>query len=298
MASPPGAGGYVKKGGVIMRRVWMYVLALSISAGVSSLYPQAAPSWIPQGDLSGAYRVYDIFEIPNTNIVIAVGQRVYRSYSGYYYYGPAIWRSTNGGVTWSRRLALPTDGGYYWHAFHNIAYDSSRNMLFTACDTRDNYNYQTVWYSDDYGENWHPIYHPSIIGIAGADYCAVLDGKLYVFYPWQHVGMVYHTPLLLALDYSDPNPDNWVWYLVKQYPQISSDGDFYWGKLAVKDGKLYVIGKDKETDAIRIYTYEPSKLNSSMKRLGTVGEFRAYYEAHASELSSAMNPDSTGTTQR
>jgi len=271
---------------------FLLTMVLAVNMG---LYAQAGPTWVPQGNLPYARVIKDIYEIPGTDIVIAVGQRADGSHEE-----PSIWRSTDGGHTWSWwgwNFPNHGDDEAIWYTFHQISYDTSRNILLSTCGGgAGDWQPRTVWYSNDYGESWHYVNHPYyLVGDGDAASSVILNGKLYVIYEKLIGGTFYDSPILLALDYYDPNPDNWTWYFVRQYPQLDINGTHstFWGVLAVKDGKLYVVGKDKNTDAIRIYTYEPSKLEATMQRIGTVAEMREYWEKLKDGLSNETPSDST-----
>ena len=120
---------------------------------------------------------------------------------------------------------------------------------------------------------WHYIYHPSFLDVGDAFSCAIYDSLLFVLHGQCSGGIIYHSLVLLALDFSDQNPQNWTWYFVRYYPELYFEDNRYEGFLIkVKNDNLYVFGKAKGVNGIRIYKYNIPNVLSKMKRLGTVKE--------------------------
>ena len=223
------------------------------------------------GDLDRAYKIFDILEIPNTNIVIAVGQ-----ISGWIWHG-GVWKSVDGGHTWTRKA-------HYGDAvFYMLQYDTLKNIIFSVGKVRD-----FLIYSTNYGEQWHEIYYPYFIGEWAARSSVLISGKLYVgFYTW--VNGRYYSPVLIRLDYSDPNPNNWYWELINQYPELNDTAGIF--RLVYKNNKLFVFGEDKGGNGIRIYTYDISTLDKMAKPIGTVAEMAQYWKKRKEELADNKRPN-------
>jgi len=226
---------------------------------VANIQGEEPPAWYPLGDLPSAIQIWDIIEIPGPPgmdaILIACGKK-----SGD---NMQIWRSLDRGTTWE--LSNIYNGG--WGCLMRLVYDSTINALFSVGYAN---GYYTVRYSTDYGSNWYPIAHPVVLREADAIDAVILDHKLYVAYNYWSAPF----GLLFRLDISSSDPGNWTWEFVMQYPQITEIQ-----KLLVKDGKLYVFGKDRDNNAIRVFTYDPGKLDHLAKRIGTIKEVEARWKS-------------------
>ena len=209
----------------------------------SNLFAQEPPSWLQTGNLQSAYNVRDFLEIPNVNVILACGKY------DYYSNGNGIWKSTDGGVTWALK-GTSTHGTLY-----QFAYDSLNHKIFVCGNGGPN-----LFYSLNYGDNWASISNPVVGG--GASYSIQIIGqKLYVAFH----DNTFYSALLYRLDFSDPDPANWFWEFVMQYPQLD-----HIMRLTVKDDILYIFGKDKTTDGLRIFTYDPTAARRPARRMETV----------------------------
>ena len=255
------------------RGMFIGVFLLLLIFSLSNVWAQSGPSWLIQGNLQEAEIVNDFLEIPNTNIIIAAGRR----YNRY----PAIWKSTNSGVTWTRKY-------YSWSSTNGVvqlAYDANKNIIFGAIGHHiwDHY-WESIIYSTDQGENWNTIIHPGMLGDgAGASSILFHNNKLYVAYKDYHYennpNFEMYSAMLFRIDVSDYNPSGWYWEFLMQYPEMD-----YIMRLAEKNGKIYVFGKDKNSNAIRVFTYDTQTLDRMAVRIGTVEEVRQQVEQYQAQL--------------
>ena len=267
--------------------IFLFIFVLALSNGLA----QSGPSWLIQGNLQDAYRVWDFLEIPNTNIILACGQD-----DPSWGIWAIIWKSTNGGYTWHKVLSeyQASEG------FVQFAYDQNKNIVFVcAGQLNNNMEWKSIYYSTDQGENWTSIVHPPTLGNhAGARSIVLLNNKLYIAYLDYHTengnnwGM--YSAMLYRIDVSDYNPSNWYWEFLMQYPELD-----YLMRLAEKDGKLYVFGKDWNSNAIRVFTYDTQTLDRMAVRIGTVEEVRQQVELYQAQLAQQSKespaPDNTTT---
>ncbi|NOX38322.1 MAG: exo-alpha-sialidase [Calditrichaeota bacterium] len=253
---------HLKQIGVVIFILFLWVMGL---------FAQEGPAWLPMGDLYQAEKIWTFLEIPNTSIVLAGGR-----YGGE---GMGIWKSTDGGQTWSLKLKK-----YYTkEGVRQLIFDDKKNIIF-ACISNISRDYKdlpwkSLWYSDDLGETWNYIYHPTNLGAqAGIHGMALIDNKLYVAFEenrtengndwWIYSAMLYR------LDISDHDPDNWYWEFVMQYPDLN-----YIMRLTENNGKLYVFGKDYNRDAIRIFIHDVQMLNTSSVTLGTISKIASQVQS-------------------
>ncbi|APF19658.1 glycosyl hydrolase BNR repeat-containing protein [Caldithrix abyssi DSM 13497] len=258
----------------------------SIFAG--QLLAQSGPAWLQQGNLQYADKIWAFLEIPNTNIIFA-GGRSDRDEAG-------IWKSTNGGQTWEQKLRK----WYSSEGVRQFAFDESRNLIF-ACISNVNGGYdlewKTIYYSDDLGETWKYIYHPAQLGYrAGAHSIVLLNNKLYVAFEDRHPenGNDYqyiYSADLLRLDISNANSDYWYWEHCMHYPELD-----YIMRLSVKDNKIYVFGKDKETDGIRIFIYNTETMGKTASNLGTIQENEKTIKLLKQQQAAFNEEQTSGTT--
>ncbi|RMD92842.1 MAG: exo-alpha-sialidase [Calditrichaeota bacterium] len=237
-------------------------------------WSQVGPSWLIQGNLQDASQIRDFLEIPNTNIIIAAG----RKWSDQ----AALWKSTDNGNTWNKKYEK-------WAASNGavqLEYAEAKNVIFAGFGDAvwGQLTWVSIVYSTDQGETWIEITHPAMLGDhAGANSILLLNNKLYIAYRENHSengnSWGIYSAMLFRIDVSDVNPSNWVWEFLMQYPEL----DFI-TRLADKDGKLYVFGKDKNSDAIRIFTYDPQTLDRMASRVGTVEEVRLQVEKYQAQL--------------
>ncbi len=259
----------LKKGGIKMSRMVKVMAIMVIVGGI--LNAQSGPSWLQMGNLLGAYEIFDILEIPNTNVVIAAGLVSDWSWHG------GVWKSVDGGHTWTRKAYY---GGL---GFYNLQYDTLKNIIFALGDIR-----YFLIYSTNHGEQWHEIYYPYFIGDGAAMSSVLVNGKLYAgFYTWMNHR--YYSPVLLRLDYSDPDTNNWYWELICQYPELQDTAGVF--QLLYKDNKIFVFGEDKGGNGIRIYTYDISTLDKMAKPIGTVAEMAQYWKKRKEELADNKRPN-------
>ncbi len=272
------------------RGMFIGVFLLLLIFSLNNVWAQSGPSWLIQGDLQDATIINDFIEIPNTNIIIAAG----RSYNKY----PSIWKSTNSGVTWTRKY-------YSWSSNYGVVqleYDNNKNIIFGALGQYvwNHFSWKSIIYSTDQGENWNTITHPASLGeYSGANSILLLNNKLYIAYwPNHPENGNYHwgdySAMLYRIDVSDYNPSNWYWEFLMQYPELD-----YLMRLAEKDGKLYVFGKVWNSNAIRVFTYDTQTLDRMAVRIGTVEEVRQQVEQYQAQLAQQAKenpaPDNTTT---
>ncbi|RMF54403.1 MAG: hypothetical protein D6748_16455 [Calditrichaeota bacterium] len=244
---------------------------------------QSGPSWLIQGNLDGATKIWDFIEIPNTSIIIAGGLAGDNA---------AIWKSTNGGLTWTRKF-------YVWHSHWSqrgiaqFAYDGVKNIIF-ACSALNysHLDWLSIHYSIDQGETWTSLVHPEILGQnAGAFSILLLNNKLYIAYqedrPENGNNWNIYSAMLFRLDVSSVNPSDWVWEFLMQYPELD-----YIMRLAEKNGMLYVFGRDKASNAIRVFTYNTQVLDNMATRIGTVEEVRLQVEQYQAQLAQQEDKNS------
>lgn len=259
---------------LIGRGRWVHMGLLLMLIASPKMIAQSPPAWQPMGDLSDAEFVYDIFEIPNTNIVLACGQRASYSYF-------AIWRSDNGGATWSR----VADG--YSGELYRFLYDGPKHLIFSYGSTSNSYNGICVFFSNDNGATWTGIYNPPILETSNA-VSGVIDTTsqyIYLIFYVTHPGgpddgyFGYH-PELWRLNYSDPDPNNWTWEFLMIYPEGEVSGTNIRPTIALKDTILYAFMKDDINPGLRIYTHSINQLGSKAKIVCSISEAAEYFNAH------------------
>ncbi len=245
-------------------RYLQHVMILLVFILSVSLLAQSGPAWLQQGNLRYADKIWAFLEIPGTDIIIA-GGRSDRDEAG-------IWKSTNGGQTWDQKLRK----WYTSEGVREFAFESARNLIF-ACISNitggNDLEWKSIYYSDDLGETWKYIYHPAKLGYrAGAHSVVLLDNKLYVAFEDKHPengndNQYIYSADLLRLDISNANPDYWYWEQCMHYPELD-----YIMRLTVKDNQIFIFGKDKDTDGIRIFIYNPQTMGKAAINLGTLKE--------------------------
>ena len=171
-------------------------------------------------------------------------------------YGDGVYKSIDGGINWTHWGINPGAGTLY-----QFAYDSLNNKLFVCGDAANH----TIFYSINFGSNWYSIASPIQIGGGWAYSIKILGQKLYVAFKEKLGNLQFYSALLYRLDFSDSDPANWFWEFVMQYPQLD-----HIMRLAVKDDILYLFGKDKTTDGLRIFTYNPAADGRQARRMENV----------------------------
>ncbi len=258
---------------------WSNVGFMLVLAVVSQVFAQSPPAWQPMGNLPGAGAVYDILEIPNTNIILACGT------SGGSYHYAQIFRSVDGGQSWSKVFDI------YGGRFLALHLDEAQNVIFSTGATWANLESRCVVYSLDFGSTWTTVYNPPVLEESDIE-GSVLDASnnnLYLIYNVVHGINGYH-PELWRLNYSDPDPNNWTWEFLMIYPEgeVSGNSDNVTPTIALKDTILYAFMKDDQNSGLRIYTHSINQLNSMAKAVCTVAEAKEYFNAHPI----VMNKDS------
>lgn len=193
---------------------------------------QEPPTWLNLGNLSEAKEIRDILEIQkaDTNILLACG--IYHS-SGHNRCG--IWKSINGGQSWSR-----TTSTYELAAFLQLKYDSISQMIWSV---RNN-PLASLVYSNDYGETWinvdGPPNNPLIIGRT----IEIVGNYLYFG------GNTQLDPYSISL--YRLNLSTMEWEFVMHYPECNAIT-----RLKYYNDKLYIFARDKSNTAIQVFTYIP-----------------------------------------
>ncbi len=260
-------------------KVMMVIVSVAILIGVmksSSLNAQVAPNWLPQHDLFEAEVIYDFLEIPGTNMIFAATHCQGHYHDDFY----AVFKSSDGGHTWDRVF---TDWNCHWSPTRKLAYDTTRNTVFAGGYFCNNYS---LAYSMDYGETWYKIAHPFVGLISGVHFYDILLVNDYIYVAPSD--LLIYSAQLWRLDIHDSNPDNWTWEFVLSYPELD-----YLVRLGYKDGKLYVFGKDKDADAIRIFIHDISKLDSMAKPYKTVAQLREINNSIVSHDANNTSPSDT-----
>lgn len=234
----------------------------------TNLLAQTGPAWMQQGDLVDAKKIWCFLEIPNTSIILAGGRC--------YYKDAAIWKSTNNGQTWVRKFRKgETDEGV-----RQFAFDENKNIIFAAVSDYWSYlEWKSIWYSTDLGETWNYISQPAQLGNrAQAHSIVLLNNKLYVAFQDDHSengndNWGIYSADLYRLDISNPNSSYWYWEYCMHYPELD-----YIMRLAINDGKIYVFGKDRNTNGIRIFTFDPEANGKNSLFIGNLNDINKNIE--------------------
>lgn len=260
-------------------------IVLSLS---SILLAQSGPTWRVLGNLQDAQKVWAFLEIPGTDIVLAGG----RAYSNY----AAVWKSTDRGNSWTRKFCQR----YSSEGIKQFAFDEDKNIIFAGIAENDGsyIEWNSLVRSNDMGETWTFIPHPVSLGNrAEAHSIILLNDKLYVAFNDKHTEngnssyWSIYSAELYRLDVSDPNPDNWYWEFVMQYPELD-----YLMRLTEKDGKIYVFGKDKATDGIRFFVYDPETMDKTATKVGTIRDIKKQIQQIKQQQTAFKGQDTHNST--
>jgi len=242
------------------------ILAITFVAMIfaNQIFAQSGPAWLQQGDLVNAKKIWCFLEIPNTGIILAGGRG--------YYKRAAIWKSTNNGQTWEQKL----NNSYTDEGVRQFAFDENKNIIFACVSNYWSYlEWKPIWYSTDLGESWNYISQPAALGNrAQAHSIVILNNKLYVAFQDDHSengndNWGIYSADLYRLDISNPNSSYWYWEHCMHYPELD-----YIMRLAINNDKIYVFGKDRNTNGIRIFTYDPESMGKNAQFIGKLDEIK------------------------
>ena len=203
---------------------------------MTSIWAQEPPSWIPLGDIPWGYGIYDILEIPGSNIILVCG-------TGFANRG--IWKTTNGGQSWSEVLNVGS-------AVSRFERDSVSGRIWTYPGGRSGAN--TLYFTTDNGQTWTGVSSPPSNFAVSVNWIEVVGNYLYY-------GGSITNPYSICL--YRLHQDSLVWEMVTQYPQCNSITT-----LKFHNNKLVVFAKDKVQNFLRIFSYTPAQLDEKAKFLG------------------------------
>jgi len=216
-------------------KVFISLIACILLTG--NLLAQEPPGWVNLGDLPEAWQIRDILEIPGINVLIACG---YGSY-----HDSQIWRSTNGGQSWTK--AVDTDS----YTFRQLKRDSMSGNLWAV---RDMSGSNTLYYSTDNGEIWTGVSSPFSNPQVSGNTIEIIDN--FVYY-----GGTIADPYNIAL--YRLNQSSLEWELVRAYPECNAIT-----QLKLHDGNLIVFARDKDESLIRVFSHTPAELGKRVINLG------------------------------
>jgi len=206
----------------------------------------APPGWYPLGELGGeANMVHSILKVPVVGYLYAgVSDRNYG-------HAARIYKSTDGGYTWSCILGV---GGSY--SFWDIQFDQQNYRLWGVT----NVSGKPLYYSLDYGEHWHYVEAPEPVDSVGYGFSIFIhNGKIYVGGYKTNAQRL----KLYRLDTNSPDTSAWTWELVAVFDSIWNIGKF----LKVGD-TLFIFAGKTSGDSVRVF-----KLNLNTDELNLSGAF-------------------------
>jgi hypothetical protein len=207
---------------------------------------QEPPSWVNLGNLASATKVRDLLEIPTYNVVVACGM----TSSGNF-----IWRTTDGGTTWTTLYLGTGDSGLV-----QLLRDPANGRLWVVGMGASN----PLYFSDDVGTTWTLESPPQSNPLISGRSIELVGNYLYF-------GGTVSSPYSIALYRLDLT--NQQWELVTQYPQCSGIT-----RLKYNNGKLLVFAKDKTSNMIRVFNYTPSDLDAGAVPVGKAETSKATSE--------------------
>jgi len=214
------------------------VVALVLFSG--STLAVEPPSWINLGNLRTATHVQDIIELPSGRLVAAGMSRDLNQNRH------AVWTSTDAGLSWSQRLT----GSQTGESMYQLQRDSYGRVWVVGTEE----GAQSLAYSADEGWNWTWVAGPPA-NPAPSGYTIQIAGD-YLYY-----GGAVGSPYSIAL--YRLNTVSLEWEMVVHYPQCDAIT-----RMIFHNGQLLVFCRDKDIDAVHVFTHNPSDLDGSTRKLG------------------------------